>query len=62
MRLRTVWSFIAGDSKLAPLGAGVAVIIALALVRYVPAAGAWAGAIYVAIIALGLVAGVFERS
>jgi LytS/YehU family sensor histidine kinase len=59
---RAIWAFVAGDSRLAPLGVALAVGLAAGLVRFAPGAGAWIGAAFVATIAAGLVAGVFERT
>jgi hypothetical protein len=62
MKIAQIWSFIAGDSKRAPLAVAAAVALVLVLERFFPAAGAWAGPAFVAIIATGLVAGVYERT
>jgi hypothetical protein len=60
MKLGAIWSFIAGDSRRAPAGVAAAVGAVLVLERLAPTAGGWTGAVFVAVIATGLVAGVFE--
>ncbi|MGD0474365.1 MAG: hypothetical protein ABSB70_14295 [Candidatus Velthaea sp.] len=60
MNVRAIWTFVAGDSRRAPAAVAAAVVAALALQRLAPAAGIWTGVIFVAMIAAGLVAGVFE--
>jgi hypothetical protein len=62
VNLRAAWSFVAGDSKFAPAGVAVAALVALLLEHGVPRAGPWVGAAFVAVVAAGLVAGVFERT
>jgi hypothetical protein len=62
MKLGAIWSFIAGDSRRAPLAVAVAVAAVVALQRFAPSAGAWSGALLVAIVAAGLIAGVFEKT
>ena len=62
MSPRAIWSFIAGDSRLAPLGVAAAIVLAVLLERFAPAAGGWTGVLFVAVLAAGLVAGVFERT
>jgi hypothetical protein len=62
MKLKAIWSFIAGDSLRAPLGVALAVGLAALLERFAPAAGGWIGVFFVAAIAASLVAGVFERT
>jgi hypothetical protein len=62
MNLKVIWSFIAGDSKFAPLGVVLAILLAVVLERSVPSAGPWIGVLFVAVIGAGLVAGVFERT
>jgi hypothetical protein len=62
MKLAAIWAFIAGDSKRAPLGVALAVALIFALERWAPQAGAWIGALFVALIGAALVAGVFERA
>jgi hypothetical protein len=61
MKLGSVWSFIAGDSRRAPLAVAAAVAAVVAVQRVAPGAGAWTGALFVAIVAAGLIAGVFEK-
>lgn len=56
----TVWSFIAGDSRLAPVAVALAVAVAAVLLH----AGTGSGVVavtFAGIIALGLAAAVFER-
>jgi hypothetical protein len=60
VKLGAIWSFVAGDSRRAPAGVAAAVGAVLVLERLAPAAGVWTGAIFVAAIAAGLVASVFE--
>jgi O-antigen ligase len=62
MNLRAIWSFIAGDSRIAPAAVALAVGVVLVLERQLPASGPGAGGVFIAIIAAGLVAGVFERT
>lgn len=62
MNLGAVWAFVAGDSKRAPLAVAGAVALVVVLERAAPAAGPWIGVVFVAAIALGLVAAVFERT
>jgi len=60
MKPAAIWSFIAGDSKRAPLGVLAAIALALGLERFVPQAGPWIGPAFVAVLAFGLVTAVFE--
>jgi hypothetical protein len=62
VKLAAIWEFIAGDSRLAPIGVAVAFIVAIVLVRTNAVHGAAVGAIFAAIIALALGAAVFERT
>ena len=62
MKLGAIWSFIAGDSRRAPLAVAVAVAAVVTVQRIAPGAGGWTGALFVAIVAAGLVAGVFEKT
>ena len=61
MNLRSLWVFIAGDSRFAPLGIAVA-IAAVLIVRQVPDGARLAGPIFVAILALGLIAALTEKA
>ena len=61
MSVKAVWTFIAGESFLAPTGVGVAIVAAMLALRYVAAGAEVAGCVFVACIATGLVAGVFEK-
>jgi hypothetical protein len=54
--------FIAGDSRRAPLAVAAAVAAVVTVQRIAPGAGGWTGALFVAIVAAGLVAGVFEKT
>jgi hypothetical protein len=56
----SVWSFVAGDSRLAPLAVALAVATA-AVLQHVAAGGPVAGIALAGIVALGLAAAVFER-
>jgi hypothetical protein len=60
MNVGTIWEFIAGDSRRAPLAVAVAVCVAVVLLRTSVASGVVA-ATFACIIALGLAAAVFER-
>ena len=60
MKLATIWEFIAGDSRLAPIAVALAVVVAVVLLRTNVASGVVA-ATFACIIALGLTAAVFER-
>jgi hypothetical protein len=62
MKPQAIWKFIAGDSRLAPLGVAVAIGVALGMHAALPSGGgSLNGVVFVAVIAAGLVAGVFER-
>jgi hypothetical protein len=60
MKPAAIWSFVAGDSKRAPLAVLAAVVLALGLERFAPQAGPWIGVAFVAVLVAGLVAAVFE--
>ena len=62
MKPGAIWSFIAGDSRRAPAAVAAAVVVTLVLQRCAPAGWPGTGPLYVAVIAAGLVAGVFERT
>ncbi len=62
MNARAIWSFIAGDSWFAPAAVAVAVLLVLGLERWTPVAADWIGVAFVATIAAGLVASVYERT
>jgi hypothetical protein len=62
LKLAAIWEFIAGDSRRAPLAAGLALLVAFLLIRTTALGGAAIGGIFAVIIALGLAASVFERS
>ena len=62
MKLGAIWSFIAGDSRRAPLAVAVAVAAVVAVRHVAPGAGAWTGVLFVAIVAAGVVAGAFEKT
>lgn len=59
--MKRIWTFLVGDSRLAPIGVAVAVLAALVLPRIVPASALFIGALYLAIVAATLVTAVFER-
>lgn len=61
-RVAAVWEFIAGESRLAPVGVAVGILAALVLLRMIPQLGALVGLGYAGIIALALWVGVFERA
>lgn len=60
--LTALWEFVAGESRLAPIGLLVAVLTAAALVRAASPPGPVVGIVYVAIVVAALLAGVFERT
>jgi hypothetical protein len=60
VKLAAIWEFIAGDSRLAPAAVALAVVVALVMLRSAMPSSAVAPA-FAGIIALGLVAAVFER-
>ncbi len=61
MNVKAIWDFIAGESRLAPAGVVVAIVAVILALRYVPGGAETAGPVFVACIAAGLVAGVFEK-
>ena len=61
MNLRSVWDFIAGESRLTPLAVAIAIIAVLVMHKFMADAGHAVSIIFVAIIAGGLVAGVLEK-
>jgi len=62
VRFSKLWAVIAGDSRLAPIGVAVAVVTMAAVARVAHGAEPWAGVVFVAILIVGLVAGVFEKT
>lgn len=56
-----VWAFLVGDSRRAPIGVVLAVLVAVGIVRFAPADALFAGVVYVGIIAATVVAAVLER-
>jgi hypothetical protein len=58
----TIWEFIAGDSRRAPLGVLVAILTAAALLHLTTARGPMIGAVFVFIILVGLASAVFEEA
>lgn len=61
MNPRAVWDFIAGESRIAPLGVALAVAAVVLLRRYLPDGGHLTDFVFVACLAAGLIAGVFEK-
>ena len=61
MSLRAVWDFIAGESRLAPVGVAMAIVTALVLRQFGFNDGQLVGGAFVGLIARGRIAGVFER-
>ena len=61
MNARAIWDFVAGESRLAPIGVAVAVVVAILLQRYMPDNGAVTGGVFVALLIVGLIAGVMEK-
>jgi hypothetical protein len=60
MNLASIWNFIAGDSRRAPVAVALAVVVAYALLRAsVPSAVV--AVTFAGIIALGLAVSVFEK-
>jgi len=59
VNLRAVWAFIAGESRLAPLGIALAIVAALAFRAL--HAGSITEFVFVFILVGGLVGGVFEK-
>jgi hypothetical protein len=62
MILRKAWQFVAGDSLLTPLAVMIAVVAVLLIRQYVPNADAVSECVFVGILGLGIVAGVFEHT
>jgi len=60
-KVKAIWAFVAGESRWAPAGAGLAIVAAFLALRYLPSGAETAGPVFVACIAAGLVAGVFEH-
>ncbi len=60
--LAALWDFIAGESRLGPLGLAAAFVAALALLRAPGVPGALVGAVFAGIIAVALAVSVFERT
>ena len=61
MNLRALWAFIAGDSRFAPIGVAVAVAAVVVIRQYGSGTAQLIGPIFVAILALGLMAAVGEK-
>lgn len=61
-RLAAIWDFIAGESRLGPLGLALAFAAALALLRAPGVPGPLVGLVFAAVIAAALAASVFERT
>lgn len=60
MNPAAIWDFIAGESRVAPLGVAIAVAVAAVLVR-ADARPELTGALFAGAIAIALAASVFER-
>jgi hypothetical protein len=61
-KLAAIWEFIAGESRLGPLGLAFAFLVALVLLRVPGVPGALVGAVFAALVAGALAASVFERT
>lgn len=59
MKLTAIYEFIAGNSRITPLGLLAAVLVAVLLAR--GAFAAWVPALYLSILAATLAASVFEK-
>jgi hypothetical protein len=57
---RVIWAFVAGDSRLGPALAAVAVVATLLLVRFTPVNTTLTGLIFFVMVAAALVASVLE--
>lgn len=60
--LAAIWDFIAGESRLGPLGLALAFAAAFALLRAPGVPGPLVGAVFAALVAAALAASVFERT
>lgn len=60
--LAAVWEFVAGESRLGPLGLAVAFLAAFLLLRVPGVPGPLVGAVFAALVAAALAASVFERT
>jgi hypothetical protein len=60
VNVRSLWVFVAGDSRFAPLGIVLAIAAAV-IMRQVPDDARLAGSVFVAIGALGLIAALTEK-
>jgi uncharacterized membrane protein YoaK (UPF0700 family) len=60
--LRKAWQFVAGDSLLTPLAVAIAIAAVVLMHHFIPNAGAVSEVVFVGIIGLGIIAGVFERT
>jgi hypothetical protein len=60
MNPRAIWSFVAGDSRLGPLLAAVAVGATVALVHFATLHSTLIGALFFVLVAVALVASVLE--
>jgi hypothetical protein len=62
VNVKAWWTFVAGESRWAPLGVIIALLAVAALVHVAPeSAHGYAGPVLIAILAAGLTASVFER-
>lgn len=61
MRICAIWNFIAGESRLAPIGVAVAITATITLRHFFPSANSVVEMVFVATLATGLIAGVFEK-
>jgi hypothetical protein len=61
-KLAGLWDFIAGESRLGPLGLALAFAVALVLLRAPGVPGPLVGAVFAALIAGALAVSVFERT
>ena len=58
--LRRTWQFIAGDSLLTPLAVLIAIAAVVLMHHFIPNAGAVSEVVFVGILGLGIIAGVYE--
>jgi uncharacterized membrane protein YoaK (UPF0700 family) len=60
--LRRTWQFVAGDSLLTPLAVLISIAAVVLMHHFIPHADAVSEVVFVGILGLGIIAGVFERT